>query len=136
MRRRSRDSRSRREGGYSSVELVLYMPLLLGMIVVTVQFALIYLANEYASAAAREANRVARVTGDVDQGVAKGNQVVNDMGDGMLAGAVVRVRPVGDDVVETVVTGHAPRIVPFLDIVEVSETVRGPVERFEPDVAP
>lgn len=135
-RGRSALPRTRGERGYSSIELVLYMPLLLGAIVVTVQFALIYLANEYASVAAREANRVARVTGDPDQGTAKGHQVVDEMGDGLLAGATVRVRPIGDETVETVVTGHAPQIIPFLSVVEVSETVRGPIERFDPDVAP
>lgn len=124
------------EQGYSSIELVLYMPLLVGAIIVTVQFALIYLANEYASAAAREGNRVARVTGDPAQGQAKGEAVVRDMGDGILEPATVRVRWISDTVIETEVTGSAPRIVPFLDVVQVTETVRGPVERFDLDVAP
>jgi Flp pilus assembly protein TadG len=121
--------------GYSSVELVLYMPLLLAAILVTVQFALVYLANEYASAAAREGNRVARVTGDTGQGEAKGRQVVADMGDGILAPSTVRTTVVGADVVQTEVTGSAPRIVPFLPFIDVSETVRGPIERFDPDGA-
>ena len=130
-RRRSHDDR-----GYSSVELVLYMPLLLACIVATVQFALIYLANEYASTAAREGNRTARITGDPAQGKAKGEQIARDMGDGMLTSVRVDVNPIGTEFIETVVRGNAPRIVPFLDIVTVSETVRGPVERFDPDDGP
>lgn len=131
FRRRPRDER-----GYSSIELVLYMPLLLGAIVVTVQFALVYLANEYASAAAREANRVARVTGDVGEGTAKGYQVVDGMGDGLLSSARVDVRTIGDTMVETVVTGRAPQLVPFINVVDVTEVVRGPIERFDPDDGP
>lgn len=125
--------RRRDERGYSSVELVLYMPLLLGAIVVTVQFALIYLGNEYASAAAREANRVARVTGDADQGRAKGFDVLQNLGGGLLDSPQVQVTAVGDDSVQTVVTGRAPQIIPFIDVVEVTETVSGPLERFDPD---
>lgn len=130
-----RSRRRRHDKGYSSVELVLYMPLLLIAILLTVQFALVYLANEYASAAAREGNRVARVTGDVGQGEAKGRQVVNDMGDGMLESATVQTSVIGGTVVQTEVRGNAPRIVPFLGFVNVTETVRGPIERFDPDGA-
>lgn len=129
--------RSRDERGYSSIELVLYMPLLLAAIIVTVQFALVYLANEYASAAAREANRVARVTGDVAEGTAKGYEVVDGMGDGLLGVATVDVRTLQDDtVVETTVRGRAPQLVPFINVVDVTETVRGPIERFDPDDQP
>lgn len=128
--------RRRDERGYSSVELVLYMPLLMGVIVATVQFALIYLANESASSAAREANRTARVTGDAAQARAKGYDVAENMGGGFLEVPDVNVTQIGDDVVQTVVTGRAPQIVPFINVVEVSETVRGPIERFDPDEAP
>lgn len=128
-------SRRRRNRGYSSVELVLYMPLLLIAILLTVQFALVYLANEYASAAAREGNRVARVTGDAAQGEAKGRAVVDDVGDGMLESATVRTTLIGATTVQTEVRGNAPQILPFgfFGLVDVSETVRGPIERFTPD---
>lgn len=130
-------SRSRVGKGYSSVELVLYMPLLLIAILLTVQFALVYLANQYASAAAREGNRVARITGDAAQGEAKGRSVVSDVGNGMLEAATVRTTLVGDAAVQTEVRGNAPQILPFgfLGLVDVSETVRGPIERFDPDGA-
>ena len=51
------------ERGVSSLELVLYMPLLLMAIFLTVQFALVYLGNQVISSSARQAARVAR-TGD------------------------------------------------------------------------
>ena len=52
-------SRRRREEGTSAIELVLYMPLLMIAIILTIQFALVYLGNQAVSAAAREAARTA-----------------------------------------------------------------------------
>ena len=46
--------RRRREEGTSAIELVLYMPLLMIAIILTIQFALVYLGNQAVSAAARE----------------------------------------------------------------------------------
>ena len=45
----------RDESGASAVELVLYMPLLMFVILFAVQFSLVYLGGQVASGAAREA---------------------------------------------------------------------------------
>ena len=126
-------SRHQREEGTSAVELVLYMPLLMIAILLTVQFALVYLGNQVASASAREASRVARVTGDVGQGTTKGYSYAADLGKGVLENVEVDVRQVGDNQMRVTVSGSAPQLLPFLDSPRVSEEVQGPIERFNPD---
>lgn len=129
--------RSRRrhgEEGTSAIELVLYMPLLMIAILVTVQFSLVYLGKEAASASAREAARVARVTGDPNQGEAKGRSYAADLGRGVLNGVDVTVVPVPGQQVRATVSGKAPELLPsFLGISRVTEIVQGPIERFEED---
>ncbi len=126
----------RRHGdeGTSAIELVLYMPLLMIAILLTVQFSLVYLGKEAASAAAREAARVARVTGDPAQGEAKGVSYAADLGRGVLDGVSVSVVAVPGEQVRATVTGTAPELLPaFLGVSEVTEVVQGPIERFEED---
>lgn len=128
-------SRSRRRGekGTSAVELVLYMPLLMIAIIITVQFALIYLANQAASAAAREAGRVARVTGDAGKGEAKGLSYAGYLGGGVLENVSVNVQQVGEDQMRVTVSGSAPQLLPFLSSPRVTEEVQGPIEEFRED---
>lgn len=128
-------SRSRRRGeeGTSAVELVLYMPLLMVAIIITIQFSLIYLGNQAASAAAREAARVARVTGDASQGEAKGFSYAAYLGGGVLENVSVDVEPVGEDAMRVTVSGQAPRLLPFLPAPRVTEEVQGPIEEFRED---
>jgi Flp pilus assembly protein TadG len=126
-------SRQRDQRGVSTVELAMYMPLLMIAILLTVQFSLVYLGNQAASGAAREAARVARVTGDAAQGQEAGEQMVANIGSGVLENAVVLVRPAGVQEMQAVVSGEAQGLLPFLDPPRVSETVQGPVERFVPD---
>ncbi|MGZ4475276.1 MAG: TadE/TadG family type IV pilus assembly protein, partial [Nocardioides sp.] len=52
----------RDERGVSNVELVLYAPLLMVVILFAVQFCLVYLGNQEANAVARETARVYRTT--------------------------------------------------------------------------
>jgi len=126
--------RRHKEKGTSAIELVLYMPLLMLAIIVTVQFALTYLGKEAASAAVREASRVARVTGDVGQGEAKGRSYAANLGRGVLNNVNVTVVQVGGEQVRVTVTGSAPQLLPsFLGVTRVSESVQGPIERFEED---
>jgi Flp pilus assembly protein TadG len=130
---RSRPRRQREEGT-SAIELVLYMPLLMIAIILTIQFALVYLGNQAVSAAAREASRTARTTGDAGQAKARGNQYAADLGRGLLSNVQVDVGFLdGDTQVRTVVTADGEQLLPFIDAPRLSEEVQGPVERFIED---
>jgi len=126
--RRRRAGRSER--GASTVELVLYMPILMLAIFLTIQFSLIYLGNQAASAAAREAARVARTTLDRERAGAAGHAYADNIGKGILENVRVTVDPVGADQVRVEVTGHALKITPFVDPPTVSQVVQGPLEEF------
>ena len=131
---RSGDRRPRDESGASAVELVLYMPILMFTILFAVQFALVYLGGQVASGAAREAARTARVTGDAGKAKAVGDRIVAQIGRGVLDDAQV-VPQVGAEQARVTVSGQASKILPFLPIPRVSETVQGPIERYVPDQA-
>jgi Flp pilus assembly protein TadG len=125
-------ARVRGESGASAIELVLYMPILMFTILFAVQFSLVYLGGQVASGAAREAARTARVTGDAGQAKAVGERIVSQIGQGVLDEASVEPR-VGAEQARVTVSGKASKILPFLPIPRVSETVAGPVERFVQD---
>ncbi|MBC9226739.1 hypothetical protein GL325_10410 [Aeromicrobium sp. 636] len=128
-------SRARDERGASAIELVLYTPLLMIAMILTIQFSLTYLAKQSASAAAREAARVARVTGDAEMGRAKGVASASSLGKGLLKNPQVQVARVGDDMRATV-SGRASQLLPFLDSPRVTEVVQGRIEQFQQDGAP
>lgn len=128
-----RISRRHEEKGASAIELVLYMPLLIIAIILTVQFALIYLGNQVVSASAREASRVARVTGNSALGQTKGYAYADNLGGDALEGVVVTVQQIGDTEMRAVVTGEAPALLPFFPSPQVREEVQGPIERFVQD---
>ncbi|TDC30547.1 pilus assembly protein [Kribbella albertanoniae] len=126
--------RRRTERGVSTIELVIYAPLLMLMIFLAIQFALIYLGNQAASSAAREAARTARTTLDRDAAAAAGTAYTEKIGKGILEDVTVTVEPVGEHEVRVVVTGHALKITPFLNPPTVSQSVQGPLEEFrEPE---
>lgn len=129
----TRRASRRDESGTSAVELVLYMPLLMIAVLLAVQFCLVYLGHQVASAAAREAGRVARTTNDPAQAVAKGRQWVDDLGSGVLEDPSIDVARTGNEMVRVTVRGRAETILPWLPFGDVSETVVGPLERFVPD---
>lgn len=120
----------RNQRGASTVELVLYMPILTFAIFLTIQFALIYLGNQAASAAARETARVARTTLDRDRAAAAGYAYTTNIGKGILEDVVITVEPAGPDQVRVVVTGHAQKLTPFVDPPTVSQTIQAPLEVF------
>jgi Flp pilus assembly protein TadG len=113
----------------------MYMPILMFTILFAVQFSLIYLGGQVASGAAREASRTARVTGDAGAAQAVGNRIVTQIGKGVLDDPTV-VAQVGAEQARVTVSGEASKILPFLPIPRVSETVQGPIERFVQDTAP
>ncbi len=127
-------SRRRREEGTSAIELVLYMPLLMIAILLTIQFALVYLGNQAVSAAAREASRTARTTGDPRAGEARGYDYAKDLGGGLLRAVTVDVGLVNDGRdVRAVVSADGEQLLPFFDRPRLDQTVEGPVEQFRED---
>ena len=127
--------RQRDESGASAVELVLYMPILMITILFAVQFSLIYLGGQVASGAAREAARTARVTSDPGAAKAVGDRIIAQIGKGVLDDARV-VPQVGEDQARVTVSGEAKKLLPFLPVPRVSETVEGPIEKFVEDTGP
>jgi len=125
-------SRRRDDSGVSSVELVLYMPLLMFIIFLAVQFSLVWFGNQAASATAREAARVARVYADEARARQAGYHYADNIGDGVLEDVHITVTRVGDNRVRVTVTGHAQEISP-IGVPTVSQTVEGPIEEFEDD---
>lgn len=124
LRRPRRD-----ESGVSSIELVLYMPLLLLIMFIAVQFALVWFGNQAASAAAREAARVARVQDGEAAAREAARDYVANIGQGVLEDPQISVEIVGDTVRVTV-TGRAQQLSP-IGVPMVSQTVEGPIEILE-----
>lgn len=122
----------RDDSGASAIELVLYMPILMFTILFAVQFCLIYLGEQVASGAAREGARTARVTANGAAGRDAAARIVEQLGDGVLDEAAITSR-VQDDQVTVVVRGQASKLLPFLPVPAVEETVKGPVEKFVTD---
>ncbi|TDD58288.1 pilus assembly protein [Kribbella antibiotica] len=127
---RRRAQRRRDERGASTIELVLYMPILMLAIFLTIQLSLIYLGNQAASAAARETARVARTTLDAGKAEVAGVEYTTKIGKGILEDVQVSVTPVGTQQVRVVVTGHAQKITPFVDPPTVTQVVQAPLEEF------
>jgi Flp pilus assembly protein TadG len=125
----------------SSIELVLFMPLMFFAIFATVQFGLIYLGNSAASAAARESARVARAGGGTPEaraaGVARGRQYIATVGRGVIENVTVQVQPAGtaaEPEVRAVVRGKGLQVVPGLPAPTLEQVVQGPVEEFRGDL--
>jgi len=110
------------------------MPLLLFVIFVTVQAALLFLGNQAASAAAREAARVARTSHDLGAAETRGRSYAAQVGSGVIEGVTVQVTAVGGDEVKAVVEGHGIQVVPGIPGLHIRQVVQGPVEEFRPDL--
>ncbi|WP_331283043.1 TadE/TadG family type IV pilus assembly protein [Kineosporia babensis] len=124
----------RAERGATTIELALYMPLLLFVIFATVQAALLFLGNQAASAAAREAARVARTSQDIGAAEARGRAYAAQVGRGVIEDVSVQVSAVGADEVRAVVTGKGIQLVPGIPGLRIEQVVQGPVEEFRPDL--
>jgi Flp pilus assembly protein TadG len=131
---RARDS----DRGASTVELAMYMPILLFVIFVTVQAGMLFLGNQAASAAAREAARVARTGGGSPQaladGRARGREYAASVGHGVLENVQVQVFAVAGQQVRATVTGRGIQVVPWVPGLDITQVVQGPVEEFRPDL--
>lgn len=124
-----RRTRRRDERGASAVEMVFFLPILFLVILIAVQFAMVYLGNQAASAIARETARVARVTNDGDRAHQAGTRYAQNMSTGILERYDISITPVGDDRVRVTVSGEAQKISP-IGVPRVSQTVEGPLEQF------
>lgn len=140
VRRRGADAAGRRspdDRGATSVELVLYAPVLMLVIFLSVQFALTWHGNEIAGAVAREAARVARAGGGTVDALARaeahGVEYATALGGSALREVEVVVVPLPDDRVRATVTGRSVELIGGL-APRVTKTVEGPVEMFRPDL--
>jgi Flp pilus assembly protein TadG len=139
LRARLPDRKSER--GVSSIELVLYMPLLMMAIFLTVQFSLLYLGNQVISSSARQAARVARTGVGSDQAnrvqaEAVAQEYAAKVGRGLVTNVLVDVTKVtgaSGPEIKVVVTAQTLQLVPGVAAPKVSKTVQGPVESFRVD---
>jgi Flp pilus assembly protein TadG len=131
-----RRGRGARDAGNTTIELVLFMPLLFFAIFVTVQFGLTYLGNSAAQSAAREGARVARTGGDcvatVNQGETRALEILSTVGRGLVESPTATGVCVGDEVTMTV-TVQGLSVVPGMPGIEITQSVTGPVESFRAD---
>ena len=129
--------RGDRERGASTVELVVFTPLLMLAILVVVQLALTWYGNELAGAVAREAARVVRTGGGTPEAVqdARHRAVVfaDQIGGTSLTDVAVDIDQPDALTVRVTVTGRAVEIVQGM-APGVSATVQGPVEGFRADL--
>jgi hypothetical protein len=116
----------------------MYMPLMMFVIFLTVQASLLFLGNQAASAAAREAARVARAGGGsaqaINDGALRGRLYAADVGRGLLDDVKVKVVAVAPDQVRATVTGRGIQVVPLIPSIGINQVAQGPVESFRPDV--
>nr|WP_243717369.1 TadE/TadG family type IV pilus assembly protein [Actinomadura darangshiensis] len=124
------------DSGASSMEWALLTPLLILVMLVVVQFAMVFHARHVALAAAQSGARVARTSpvGGGWEGAAttKAAGSVQEIGPGLLSGLQVTAGEENDERwVE--VSGEAVQVVPFMTF-HVSQRSQGPIECFRPDV--
>lgn len=116
----------------------MYMPLLFFVIFVTVQAAMLFLGNQAASAAAREAARVARSGGGspaaIVDGRVRGMEYAASVGHGVIENVEVQVNAVAGRQIRATVTGRGIQVVPWLPGMDITQVVQGPIEEFRPDL--
>jgi len=128
-----------RDRGASTIELVILAPLLLGMIWLTIQFALWYQGRQVALAAAQIGARVAsqdavRVPDWAARAERSAQDYYRGLGTKVLGGQIgATAEPSGVGQVRVTVTGTAVSIVPGLTLT-IHETAGGPVDCFRPDL--
>lgn len=130
-----RDSCRLEERGASSVELIIFFPLLLAIILLSVQAALVWYGNEVALTTARETARSLRTSADPAAerlaAIDWAHQYAATTANGGLTDIAVEV-VVGGDSVQVTVSGEAMDVFGGLTP-RVSATVSGPIERFKGD---
>ncbi|MEO9151747.1 MAG: TadE/TadG family type IV pilus assembly protein [Lapillicoccus sp.] len=122
-----------RDGGASSIELLLYTPLLLFVIFITVQFALYYLGHQIVSSTAREAARVLRTGGTPEMAQQQASDYAKKIGNGLVTDVVIKREPAPALTVRVEVFAKPLSLVPIPQLETVSAVSEGPVEQFRPD---
>ncbi|MFC4586598.1 TadE/TadG family type IV pilus assembly protein [Sphaerisporangium corydalis] len=137
--RAGRPGAGRGERGATVIELALIMPVVLVVILLIVQFALVFHGRQVADAAAREGARIARGAGTGSSGwqgsaEARARGIVKTIGPKMLQRVAVRAWEKGDQRGVTV-EGDAVAVVPLLPGMsfKITSTFGGPIECFRPD---
>jgi Flp pilus assembly protein TadG len=123
-----------RSRGATSIELALLTPILLFVILLVVQFAMVYHARHVALAAAQAGARVARgqVTGDWQSAAkSKAEAYAQQIGPNIITG-VVATPSGGVDERFVDVDGQAITVIPFMSL-HVHQRAGGPTECFRPD---
>lgn len=136
VRRHRRAAGVRDDRGATSIELVIYTPLLMLVIFLIVQFALTWHGNEVAGAVARETARVVRNGGGTPQSVTdarvRASEYAQALGGSSLTDLQVDIVQPDALTVRVTVSGRSIEIVDGF-APRVSATVEGPVEAFRAD---
>ena len=128
---------ARKDRGATAMEWALLTPVILLVILLCIQFMMVYHANHIALAAAQAGSRAAREAGPgggwEGVGDAAARNTVAQLGPGALL--LTGVTPYGDGVYDRgfEVTGTAKAVVPGMTFTVTKRAV-GPVECFRPDV--
>lgn len=121
----------RDDRGEAVTETVLLVPALMFLIMLIIQFGLWYHAQHAVQAAASEGVRAARAeTGTGDDGVARAEAFLNDIGPRTVVSPNVKVVVVADQATVEV-SGAAPAVVPGLRL-PVHASATSSLERFTP----
>lgn len=126
--------RSRRDAGYSIVEAVITLPVLIFFTMVVVQYALLWHARHVAQAATQDAARAAaQYNASAAEGRAQGASYLSQVAPKLITDTTVEV-----DRSATTVTVHVRgsvlAVVPLAHF-HLSESVTVPVERYVPSPA-
>ncbi len=119
------------EDGIATTEWAILTPALLLVIMLTIQFGLLFYAGQVADAAADEGLEAAQAElGSAAAGQAAAQAFAETVGPILEQPAATAQRTAAT--VSVTVTGQIPAVFPGLNAVTVARTASGPVERFRP----
>ena len=122
------------DAGYSIIEAVITLPVLIMFTMLVVQYALVWHSRHIAQAAAQDGLRAARgYASSAADGQDAATTYLRQVAPNLLTGPLV-VADRTPTTVTVVVHAHVLSVVPFADF-DVDERVSGPVERFVQPVA-
>jgi type II secretory pathway pseudopilin PulG len=121
--------RAAREDGFSTLEAVVVIPVVVILTMLVIQFVMLWHARNITEAAAQNALRVARgYQAAAAQGQESANEYLSKVAAKMLDNYTVDVQR-GPDTVTVTVHATVSRVVPF-GTYTVTERASGPVEKF------